>query len=96
MQDGQDEPKVREDLHVYRTEAQYGEKVRKDLNRYRPATKKNAPGARSARACPSHAFRLKQDGQDYQDGQDEGEKGLEDLNVYRCHRSNTEKRSSGP
>ena len=38
---------------------------------------------RSARACPSHAFRLKQDGQDYQDGQDRGEKGLEDLNVYR-------------
>ena len=26
---------------------------------------------RSARACPSHAFRLKQDGQDYQDEQDE-------------------------
>ena len=27
-------------------------------------------GGRSARACPSHAFRLKQDGQDAQDGQD--------------------------
>ena len=35
-------------------------------------TKKTPPGTRSARACPSHAFRLKQDGQDYQDEQDEG------------------------
>ena len=32
------------------------------------------PGAAcSARACPSHAFCLKQDFQDLQDGQDEGE-----------------------
>ena len=33
--------------------------------------KKARTGARSARAFPSHAFNLKQDGQDVQDGQDE-------------------------
>ena len=47
--------------------------------------------ARRARACPSHAFRLKQDGQDLQDAQDEGEKGLEDLNVYRTEAQHGEK-----
>ena len=37
--------------------------------------KKTHLGARSARACPSHAFSLKRDGQDLQDGQDEGARG---------------------
>ena len=53
--------------------------------------KKRTPGPRSARACPSHAFRLKQDGQDAQDLQDRGEKGLEDLNVYRTSAQSGEK-----
>ena len=83
------------------------------MNRMRERSRGTGPRAtvgrealrpyRSARACPSHAFRLKQDGQDYQDGQDEQDeaaitrrKGLEDLNVYRCHRRNTEKRSVRP
>ena len=47
---------------------------------------------RSARACPSHAFRLKQDGQDGQDGQDEGEKVWKTLMSIE-RRRNKEKRS---
>ena len=52
------------------------------------------PGAaRSARACPSHAFSLKQDGQDLQDGQDvqDEPKVREDLNVYRTSEQHREK-----
>ena len=46
---------------------------------------------RSARACPSHAFRLKQDGRDEQDLQDEGAKVREDLNVYSTSDQHREK-----
>ena len=44
---------------------------------------------RSARACPSHAFRLKQDGQDEQDEEAKVWKTL--MSIER--RGNTEKRS---
>ena len=53
--------------------------------------RKKRPGPCSARACPSHAFCLNQDGQDAQDLQDRGEKGLEDLNVYRTSAQHGEK-----
>ena len=61
-QDGQDEQDVQDEGEkVWKTlmsidaSEQQGEKVREDLNLYRPATKKTRPDSRSARACPSHA-----------------------------------------